>query len=387
MSKFVKKGTKLSKSLLLSLVSVLLLSLFVMGCGTGGSAPTSVPSTTSNKPAENAAKTSGFNIALLDGTNGNAWRIQMEQNMQQVADKLKAQGTIAKYTVYEGNNDATTQAQQMEQLVNSGVDAIMINPVSATALAPVIDKAAAKGILIIAIDQHVSHPKVISLTTDQYEWAKIQAEWLAKQLGGKGNILQFDAIAGAPANDVRHQAYADVLVKYPDIKVLKQVNMDWDEGKAKQLMTQLLSAYPNFDAILCQDGAAVGILNALQEAKHPLPKAITSDEWIAYLRLWYDINQKNPGNPLNAVIVENPPGIGADGLMMAVNLLQGKKFKDGVLVSDPSDKANKNAVTIKPTLIITNDNMKEWYDKTKDKPDSYYIDSVLPQAEIDKLFQ
>ena len=383
MSKLVKKEKKLSKGLLLSLVSVLLLSLLVVGCGTGSS----TPSSTTSKPAESTAKTSGFNIALLDGTNGNAWRIQMEQNMQQVADKLKAQGVIAKYTVYEGNNDATTQAQQMEQLVNSGIDAILINPVSATALAPVIDKAAAKGILVIAIDQHISHPKVISVTTDQYEWAKIQAEWLAQQLGRKGNILQFDAIAGAPANDVRHQAYADVLAKYPDIKVLKQVNMDWDEGKAKQLMTQLLSAYPNFDAILCQDGAAVGIINALQEAKHTLPKAITSDEWVAYLRLWHDINQKNPGSPLNAIIVENPPGIGADGLMMAVNLLQGKKFKEGVLVSDPSDKASKNAIMIKPTLVIKNDNMNEWYEKTKDKPDSYYIDSVLPQAEIDKLFQ
>ncbi|MCL4514749.1 MAG: substrate-binding domain-containing protein [Firmicutes bacterium] len=331
-------------------------------------------------------KKNGFNVALLNGTNSNAWRLQMEQNMQTVANKYKAQGIIGKYSVFVANNDATTQAQQMQQLINSGVDAILINPVSATSLSPLIDKAVAKGILVMGIDQHISHPKVISVTTDQYAWAKIQAEWLAKQIDKKGNILQFDAIAGAPANDVRHQAYADVLARYPDIKVLKLVNMDWDEGKAKQLMTTLLSAYPNFDAILCQDGAAVGIINALQEAKHPLPKAITSDEWIAYLRLWHDLNQKNPGKPLNAIIVENPPGIGADGLQIVVRLLQGKKLKSGVLTSDPSDKGNKNAILIKPTLVITNANMEEWYEKTKDKPDTYYIDSVLSQKEIDKLF-
>jgi ribose transport system substrate-binding protein len=331
-------------------------------------------------------KKSSFSIALLNGTNGNAWRVQMEQGMQKIVDDYKAKGIISKYSVFVANNDATTQAQQMQQLINSGVDAIIINPVSATALTPMIDRAAAKGILLMAIDQHITHPKVISITTDQYEWARIQAEWLAEQLNKKGTVLQFDALAGAPANDVRHQAYADVLAKYPDIKVLKQVNMDWDEGKAKQLMTTLLSAYPNFDAILCQDGAAVGIINALQEAKHEMPKAITSDEWIAYLRLWHDINQKTP-NALNAIIVENPPGIGADGIQIVVRLLQGKKLKDGVLTFDASDKANKNSILIKPQVVITNKNMNEWYEKTKDKPDTYYIDSVLSAAQIDKYFK
>ncbi|WP_338825065.1 hypothetical protein MHOCP_06280 [Moorella humiferrea] len=384
--KYSKKAG-FTRGVIFILVLVLVASLSLAGCGGSKGSATDAGKSGQSGQAGQTTKKSGFNIALLDGTNANAWRIQMEQNMQEVADRLKSQGIISNYSVYVANNDATTQAQQMDQLINSGVDAILINPVSATALAPVIDKAVSKGILVMAIDQHINHPKVISVTNDQYEWARIQAEWLAKQLNGKGDILQFDAMAGAPANEVRHQAFADVLAKYPGIKVLKQVNMDWDEGKAKQLMTSLLSTYPKFDGILCQDGAAVGIINALQEANHPLPKAITSDEWIAYLRLWYDINQKNPNNPLNAIIVENPPGIGADGLMIAVNLLQGKKLKDGVLTSDPMDKENKNAIMIKPTVIITNENLKEWYEKTKDKPDTYYIDSVLPQEEIDKLFQ
>lgn len=383
MFKKLSNGTKVTKSVVLAFVVIMTAFLFLAGCGSVTTAGTSA----AKQGQAGAAKKTGFNIAFLDGTNGNAWRIEMEQDAQQVADKLKAEGIISKYSVYEGNNDATVQAQQMEQLVNSGVNAILIDPVSSTALAPVIDKAAAKGIIVIAVDQHISNPKVISVTTDQYEWAKIQAEWLAKQLNGKGNILEFNAIAGAPASDIREKAYADVLAQYPGIKVLKKVYMDWDEGKAKQLMTTLLSTYPNFDAILNQDGSAVGIINALQEAKHPLPKAMTSDEWISYLRLWHQINQENPKNPLNAIIVGNPPGIGVDGLQVAVQLLQGKKFKDGTLTSDPMDPNNKNAILIKPTVVITNDNLNEWYEKTKDKSDSYYIDSILPQSTIDNMFQ
>lgn len=344
------------------------------------------PAATQSDATQPAVKT-GFKMALLDGTNQNAWRTQCEDEMNQLADQLKTQGIITKYDTFVANNDPTLQAQQMEQLVNAGVDAIFINPVSATALTPVIEKAIAKNILVFGIDQHINHPKVISVTNDQYKWAQIQAEWLVKQINGKGNIFWFDAIKGAPASDIRSQAFKDVLDKNPGIKVLKQVNGDWDEGKGKQLMQQLISTFPEYDAVLTQDGNAVGILSAVQEAGKPLPKAITSDEIVQYIKLWHDINTKNPDNKLNAIIVENPPGIGADAMKIAVRLLQGKKLKDSALTSDAGDPGNKNALMITPELIITNDNLEEYYQKYKDANDNSYIDNILTDEQIDQYFQ
>jgi ribose transport system substrate-binding protein len=329
----------------------------------------------------------GFHIALLDGTNQNPWRTQFEDQMNQLADQLKKDGILTKYDTFVAQNDPAVQAQQMEQLINAGADAIIINPVSATSLAPVIEKAVAKNIVVLGVDQHINHPKVISVSNDQYEWAKIQAEWLMKQLGGKGNILWFDALAGAPANDIRSKAFQDVLDKNPEVKVLKHVNADWDQGKAKQLMTQMLSTFPNYDGILTQDGQAVGILQAIQEAGKPLPKGITSDEVVSYLKIWHDINAKDPNNKLNAVIVENPPGIGVDTMWIAVKLLQGKKLKDSALSSDAADPNSKNALLIKPSLVITNDNMEQYYEQYKDKPDTSYIDNVLTEQDIDAYFE
>ena len=342
----------------------------------------------SNKAGSSSSATKkAFSMAFLDGTNANSWRTQCENEMTDLANKLKSQGVLTKYDTFNGNNDATTQAQQLEQLISSGVDAVFIDPVSATALTPAIQKATAKGIVVMGIDQHISNPKVISVTNDQYKWAQIQADWFVKQLGGKGNIFWFDAIAGAPASDIRSQAFKDVLDKNPDIKVLAHVNGDWDEGKGKQLMQQLINTYPNYDGVLCQDGNAVGIISAVQEAGKPLPKAITSDEYVQYLKVWHDINAKNPNNKLNAIIVENPPAIGVDAMRIAVNLLQGKKFKDGVLTSDPSDPNNKNAVLITPKLVITNDNMETYYNKYKNASDNSYIDNVLPDSQINAMFQ
>jgi ribose transport system substrate-binding protein len=346
---------------------------------------TACSSSTGTSSSSKAKK--AYSMAFLDGTNSNSWRTQCENEMTALANKLKTQGVVSTYNTFNGNNDATTQAQQLQQLVSSGVNAVFIDPVSATALTPQIQAATAKGVLVFGIDQHISNASVISVTNDQYKWAQIQADWFVKQLGGKGNIFWFDAIAGAPASDIRSQAFKDVLAKYPNIKVLAHVYGNWDEGVGKQLMTQLINTYPNYDGVLCQDGNAVGILSAVQEAGKQLPKAITSDEYVQYLTLWHNINAKTPNDKLNAIIVENPPAIGVDAMRIAVNMLEGKKLKSSVLTSDPSEPNVKNALLIEPKLVITNSNMETYYQQYKNAPDNSYIDDVASDSQINAMFQ
>ncbi len=323
--------------------------------------------------SESGAKMGGYSVALLNASNDNSWRIIMEKNLQDAVDKYKAEGVVSKYVAYSANYDATLQSQQLDQLVNQGVDAVLINPVSATSLNPVIDKAIAKGIIIIGVDQTIQHPDAINVTNDQREYARKHVTWLVDQIGGKGKILQFNAVAGAPAAVEREEVYSAVLAKYPDIKVLAKVNHDWNLSKAKQLMTQLLTAHPDFDAILTQE-CTPAIIAALVEAGHPLPKAISGDESIQGLRVWAKYKY-------NSIMVENPPGIGADGLHVAVKLLQGGKIR-------PDALSNGNTLFVKPNLVITNDTRDQWVEKTKDLQEQDYINSVLtPQEVQERYFQ
>jgi ribose transport system substrate-binding protein len=327
-----------------------------------------------------AKKAKGFFIATLDSSD-NSWRTQMRNNMQAVIDDAKAKGIVTKYVVYSANNDATLQSQQLDQLVNQGVNAVLINPVSATGLNPIIDKAAKKGIIVMGVDQTISHPKAYNYTNDQRAWGRYHAEFIVKALGGKGTIIRFDGIAGAPASDERAAEQDKVLAANPGIKVLKVVNHDWDQAKAKQLMSQLLVAYPNFDAILSQE-CVPGIYAALMDAKHKMPKAMSMDESVQGVRIWYEHNKKYPKDQMNAYIVENPPGVGASGLQIALWMLQGKKLKPDVL------KQPFNVLLYNPTLIITADNLEEWYKKLEGKPQEEVLDSYLTsQQALDLYFQ
>ncbi len=71
------------------------------------------------------------------------------------------------------------------------------------------------------------------------------ADWLAKTLKGKGNVVAINGVAGHPANQMRVAGYKEVFAKYPGIKILNEVNANWDEAQGQQAMQNLLATYPN----------------------------------------------------------------------------------------------------------------------------------------------
>ncbi len=323
--------------------------------------------------AKEKTASKGFDVVLLDASNDNTWRIQMEDQMQKVADRYKENGWINSYTVYSANNDANLQSQQLSQIANKGeTDIVIINPVSATSLNPVIDKATSRGIRVFAVDSTIDHPEVITFTNDQKNYAKLHVEWLVDELDGKGNIFWFDAIPGVPANDDRVAVYEEVLAKYPKIKVLARDTHSWSVAEAKQKTSQLLAAYSeDIDGVLTQECSA-GIIQAFVEAGRELPDAINSGESIEDMRIWGKYR-------FTSLMVENPPAVGAHGLMIAVRLLQGKMLKDDVI--------ENNIVKVKQNLVIDNSMLDTWLEKTKNMKDTESIDSLMTDAQVDLLFK
>ena len=83
----------------------------------------------------------GYKIGLTNSFNGNSYRQQMEAYAQEAADELKESGEISEFTIVEANNNASKQVQQIENFILEGMDAIIIDPISATALTGAIQEA------------------------------------------------------------------------------------------------------------------------------------------------------------------------------------------------------------------------------------------------------
>jgi len=94
------------------------------------------------------------------------------------------------------------------------------------------------------------------------------AEWIASQLGGKGNVVVLEGIPGAASSEDRKKGAAEVFPKYSGIKIVSQQTAEYDRAKALHVMENILQAQPEIDAVYCfNDEMALGALSAVKAAK------------------------------------------------------------------------------------------------------------------------
>lgn len=328
------------------------------------------------------AQNKTIRIGISNGFVGSEWRTQMLDNIKAVVEDYKKAGINVELVIQSADVDVQGQIQQIRNLINAKVDGILINPNSQTGLNQVIKEATDAGIKVVVVDQEVSAPTAINVAIDQRAWAKNKMDWLAKTLGGKGNIVIINGIAGHPANEARVAGINDSLKSYPGIKVLNSTNADWDQAKGQQVMSSLLASQPNIDGVFTQDGMGQGVLRALIAAKPQKMPVVSGEAYVGYMKLWTDIKKSYPN--FKSYGLANPPGVGASGLRILVNLVQGKQLKDGVLKGP-----YKNTIYVPiPAKVDDSTLSATLADLTaKGKADTYTMDGYLTQAQANNYFK
>ena len=316
-------------------------------------------------------------VGISTGSSGTSWRNIMIDALNQVGQEYKAAGKIKDYKLVNNvtNGDATEQANIIRDFISQGVDIIMLNPNSPDALNGVIKEAQDAGILVVSFDATVTAPNVLNVTLDHYAWNLKNVEWIASTLKS-GNAIQIYGIDGHPANNDRIRATADVLKKYPNIKLIASTTGYWDQTKAKEVATQIIGSGQRIDAVITQDGEAFGCLSAFEDA-NKLPKVMFGDPGTAFFKEWKKLRDAKAD--FKACAQPNPPGIGGSAFRLVLNQYNGRQFKDGVL--------KNNVYFYKVGMFITDANFDQGWALLKDKPDDYLLSEVMPQATADALFK
>lgn len=314
-----------------------------------------------------------YKIALSNGWVGSEWRTQMIEEARAAAEQWAKQGVKIELMVQSKDMDVQTQIADVRNFINQGVNAIIINPNSPTAFNPIFAQAAKAGVLVVATDGEVSSKDALFVGIDQKDWAGKSAAWMVEALGGKGNVVTINGIAGHPANQARVAGVKEVFSKAPGIKVVNEANADWDSAKAQQITQTLLATYPDLAGIWTQDGQAEGVWRALDASGKTSTIVATAELRASMLRQW-------SAKKWNTAASINPPGCMANALNVAVLLLEGKKLKEGAR-SGP----NGNALYL-PTKVITNKNLAEALKEVEGKPDYTFVSMLLTPSQIQKMF-
>jgi ribose transport system substrate-binding protein len=129
-------------------------------------------------------------------------------------------------------------------MVQAGAKAIVVYPISPTALNQVVHHACDAGVLMIAYDAEITDPCAYNVHIDQLEAGRVTAEWLVKKLNGKGNIVVITGVPGTSVDVQRTQAAKEVFAKYPGIHVIAEGVGMWSQAVARTELTKILATHP-----------------------------------------------------------------------------------------------------------------------------------------------
>jgi len=302
--------------------------------------------------AANAATAKKFKIALANSYIGNKWRIEME-NVFKSALQMEPFKSQVDGSWYNSGNDVSKQSQQISNLIARKVDAIVVDAASPTGLNGILGQATQRGILVVSFDNIVTEPSVLKVNTDQVAFGKQLADWLAKKLNGKGNVIMVTGVAGTSVDEDRNKGADEVWAQYPDIKVVNRYTGMWDSATAERNTAAILPSLPQIDGIWCQGGTD-GVLKAFIAANRPLPPTAGEAEngfrkfMIGYM-----------GHKVEGISIGQPPFLSVISLDLALQILKGTYPKQDVTIPFP---------------FVTNDTVKVGETVFPKLPDSFFAD-------------
>jgi len=275
---------------------------------------------------------------------GNSWSVQLAAEFKAEAEKHADEVDV----VYvESAGDTQKQIANIEDLITKKVDAIITTPTSPTALIPALKKARAAGIKVILLASTIKSQDYDALVTvDDVAFGRAGAEWLVKQLNGKGDIIVLNGIAGLSTSDDRFKGAKEVFDQYPDIKIVAAVNASWDYAQGKQAVSNLLAANPKIDGVWSQGGAmTLGAIDAFEAAQRPLVP-MTGEDNNGYLKRW----KKLEGTGFDSIGTSKPTWLGSEALIVTIDLLNGKTVEKDMVLPVPVITAADLDKFVKPDL-------------------------------------
>ena len=242
--------------------------------------------------------------------------------------------------------DAGEQANQLQDLVTANkINALVIFPQESAALTKPVEQVHSKGVYVTVVDRGLTDDsgQDAYVAGDNTAFGRIPAEYIAKALGGKGDIVAMRGIATTLDNE-RMDAFNAVLKNYPDIHLLDAKYANWNRDDAFKTMQDYLTRFKHIDAVwAADDDMAVGVLKAIDQAKRTDIKLVFGGAGAKGM-----IKTLRDGtDPRIQANVSYSPKFIYDAIKMTAEArLKGEKLPPKSIV---------------PSVLITKDNAKDFY--------------------------
>ena len=236
--------------------------------GPGADAQCFVPWASTTKFFQWEKKPGPYRVALANGFIANTWRIQMIKTAKAYAGQPDVAAKLKEFKVVSTGEDVAAQIGAINNFIDSGYDAIIVDAQNPKAFGPVIKRAKAAGVVLVAFDNVLDTQDAINVDVDQKGLGELWGNWLVKNVPGGGKILEVRGVAGTSVDTDRHDGIHEVLDKSGKTWNVVEVVGKWDDPTAQKATADAIAVQKHFDGFTAQ-GGDTGVVQAIIDAKHP----------------------------------------------------------------------------------------------------------------------
>ncbi|MCQ4088304.1 ribose ABC transporter substrate-binding protein RbsB [Saccharibacillus sp. JS10] len=293
---------------LMTLGAALLVVLMIAGCSMqppGWARP------------NNASESGKIKIGLSISTLNNPFFVSLKDGVVKEAQK---QGI--EVIVVDAQNDSAKQSNDVDDLLQQGVNALLVNPTDSAAISSAVQAANGLDIPVIALDRSADQGDVKALVaSDNAKGGEMAAEYLVKQLGEGAKVIELQGVPGASATRERGKGFHEIADKQLD--VIASQAADFDRTKGLTVMENLLQGNPDVQAVFAHnDEMALGAIEAIESSGKDIPVVgfDGNDDALTSIK----------NGKMNATVAQQPELIGQLAVNAARDVLQGKAVEASI---------------------------------------------------------
>jgi ribose transport system substrate-binding protein len=211
-------------------------------------------------------------VAFVMKTLNHPFFLDMQRGAQDAAGAAKVEVVVQ---AAEREIDVEKQVQIIENLLQTGIRALIVTPSGSREIATAIAKANRANVPVIVVDTRVD-PKAAAdnklklesfIGSDNYEGGKLAGEHLAKISGGKARVAVLEGIPGHETGDSRLRGFRDAIAAHPGMTIVASQPANWERDQGFTVFQNMLQAHPETDSLFaCSDLMALGALEAIAAA-------------------------------------------------------------------------------------------------------------------------
>jgi ribose transport system substrate-binding protein len=320
-----------------------------------------VPWTDQTKFFKFPKKEGPYRIALANGFIGNTWRIQMIKTAKAYAEQPEVKAKLKEFKVVSTGEDVAAQIAAIENFIDSGYDAIVVNAQNPTAFGPVIKRAKDAGVILVAFDNILDTQDAINVNVDQKGLGELWANWLVKHVPDGGKILEVRGVAGTSVDTDRHNGIHEVFDKSGKKWEVTEVVGKWDDATAQKVTADAIATSGPFAGITVQ-GGSTGTIQAVIDAKHAfVPVGGETENGFRKFCAQF------AGEGLKCTSAGTGPAQVAVAIKTAIAALEGQVVPQSVKL---------------PLAVASDPDMKAGQDYFPDQSDNFFVGNSFPTCGI-----